>query len=288
MERFIKGKILFIRMDSPIEKTLENLVTINNSLNKRIITGFNYHPICLQVDDLTILTFSNIHSYPNYLMKVIEDLRMMGYPNDEVSITTRDKKGYFKWMPDFFIRSEDGNLEEYLRIKNIKTEVYLDLEKIPYQTLEEASYSEEDADNLIAENEGFEINISLLNEEDLHKLAVEFLRKSSKKLYDECGEVVFETKEEYGKRNPWPGAWDVPVLIIGGHLSQIQHSIPGFQNAFLFRFQDVDIGEYNFVINKQIKFLKMSEQYKHLQDLGFKQEPCLANIRFIKDYVDVL
>lgn len=275
-------------MRNQIETTLENLITSNNSLGRQIITGFNFHPVCLQSYTSTIITFSNIQSSQDYLHKVIEDFKKGGFPEDEVSLSTRDKIGYYRWKPGFFIRDEKGLLEKNLNIRDIETGKYLNLGEISQSTLDEAGYTAEEIDNLIAENEGYEINIFISDTRHIPRLSREFLRKSSRRLYDENGDLVFESEEEIEERAPWPGAWDVPVLIIGGDLMLIKQAVPGFQEACLFRFQDASVGEYNFVINRQLATLQRSEEHGQLLKKGFLPETCLANIRFVRDYIDVL
>lgn len=81
-------------MGNQIETTLENLITSNNALGRQIITGFNFHQVCLKSYTPTIITFSNIQSSQDYLHKVIEDVKKQGFPEDEVSLSTRDKMGY--------------------------------------------------------------------------------------------------------------------------------------------------------------------------------------------------
>ncbi len=271
-------------MRSEIEKTLENLVSNDNSIGRPIITGFNYYPICLKVDFSTVISLSNIHSSQAYLRSVMDDLGKMGYPNQSVSVSTRDKRGYFQWRPDFFIRNEDGSLEENLRIRNKETGDYLDLARISQRTLPGEEFSEEEIAKLIAENKGYEINTCASSEEDIRRLAVEFLVKSSAKLFDEHGDIREETDEERLRRAPWPNSSYVPVLIIGGRVSSLV-GLPGFQKACIFRFQG-DIGEYLFIVNHQRETLSRSREYDTLQSIGFREEPCLCNHRFIMQYVD--
>ncbi len=270
-------------MRREIKETLEKLVTSHNSVGRPIITGFNYYSTCLEVDLAIVISLSNIHSSQDYWRSVMEDLGRMGYPNESVSISTRSKKGFFQWRPSFFIRDERGSLEANLRIKNIDTGEYLDLEGISYRTLKEAGYSE--AVKLIAENEGYEINTLTSIEEDLRRLAAEFLRKSSDTLFNEDGEQVVETEGERQERAPWPGASNVPVLIVSGNVSRFV-DLPGFQKVDLFRFQNEEIGEYLFVMHKQTELLRRSEEYNPLRGFGFREEVCLANSCFIKEYVD--
>ena len=84
-------------MKGEIEETLESLVTSSNSIGRPIITGFNYYPTCLEVDAGLALSLSNVHSAQDYLQKVIQDMNRLGYPNEAVRISFRDKKGYFLW-----------------------------------------------------------------------------------------------------------------------------------------------------------------------------------------------
>ncbi|HLD05882.1 MAG TPA: hypothetical protein VJG90_09260 [Candidatus Nanoarchaeia archaeon] len=272
-------------MRREIEQTLEKLVTATNSTGRPIITGFNYHPVCLEMGAITAISLSNIHSSQVYLKEVMADLNRMGYPNVEVSVSTRDKRGYFRWRPNFFIRDEKGVLEENLRIKDIETGEYLDLDGIPHRTLCNAGYSEEEIARLVAENGGYEIDILSSVPEHIRRMAGEFLKKSAFELYDDTGELISEMESERNTRGPWPDAWETPILIIGGNLSQMQ-GLPGFHEAHLFRFQGSEIGEFLFVTHKEIEVLRSNEEYNRLIELGFREELCLGNTRFIKECVD--
>ncbi len=44
--------------------------------------------------------------------------------------------------------------------------------------------------------------------------------------------------------------------------------------------------EISFVIHNKIEILKQNTAYHKLKDLGFIEEPCLANTSFIEKYVD--
>ena len=208
-------------MIEKIEQTLENLVTPKNSLGRQIITGYNFFSKCLYIEDYAILTLSHIHTNLQYFLRVQEALQEMSYPNKDVGLSRRDKRGVYKWKPKFRIRDDEGELYKDLKIKNIETGDYHNLERIPYGTLREAGFSDAEIDKLVGQDKGYEINIFLSNEEDLLKLAQEFIRRSSEYLVDEEGNIVFETSEELRQRDPWPGSYETPVIVIGGDLSRI-------------------------------------------------------------------
>ena len=157
-------------MIEKIEQTLENLVTPKNSLGRQIITGYNFFSKCLYIEDYAILTLSHIHTNLQYFLRVQEALQEMSYPNKDVGLSRRDKRGVYKWKPKFRIRDDEGELYKDLKIKNIETGDYHNLERIPYGTLREAGFSDAEIDKLVGQDKGYEINIFLSNEEDEKKI----------------------------------------------------------------------------------------------------------------------
>ena len=130
-------------MDQDIQSIVESLMTSRNSLEKRIITGFNFFHEIIEIGDYAVITFSNIHSEPLYFFQMMKDMGQMGYPNDEVTIQKRDKNGYYKWESNFIFR-HDGTLLKGLKIKDIESNKFLKLEEIPFNTLKAARYSKKD------------------------------------------------------------------------------------------------------------------------------------------------
>lgn len=112
-----------------------------------------------------------------------------------------------------------------------------------------------------------------------------FLRKSSKYLFDEKGNIVKETGRDKKIRLPWPDAYVLPVLLLGEKALRYARELPQFVPATKVGLEK-NGNEISFVIHKRLDLLRKLRHYEYLKKLGFKETPCLANKPFIRHYVD--
>lgn len=272
-------------MKEKLTATLDGLLTGNNSSNEKIISGYNYYPKVVRFDNIEILTFSHSHETSDYLLAMFGDLRKLGYPSDNVLMQLRNKYGSYRWENRFRFRDDKGDVYPNLKIRDTKTNQYVDLQEIPFQTLEEAGYDEKTVQNYVGEDKGWEINIGCDYEEDILKLAKLFTQKSSDFPFDQEGFPKVETVEERLLRSPWPGPHETPILIIGGNIKRLSARIPLFIPAKKIECEFND-KELSFIIHNKYQKLCNLPEYVLLLDLGFEEEDCLANIPFIQRYVD--
>jgi hypothetical protein len=266
-------------------KTVERLLTGHNSSNEKIISGYNYYPRIASVNSNKILTFSNMHETKDYFASMMKDILSSGYPNDYVLMQVRDKYGTYRWEPNFRFRDDKGKVYPDLRIKDTRNNKYVDFSIIPFASFEEAGYTATEVSDFSGENKGWEINIGCDLVKDIIKLASLFVSKSSILPFDKNGMPKPETLEDKEIRDPWPDAYDTPVLIIGGDINQIREKVSSFIPAKIIRLEK-DNKELSFIINSNFEKLKRIKEYDSLIELGFKEEDCLANLPFILQYVD--
>ena len=263
---------------------LESLLKGNNSSLEKVISGYNHFPECIDLKNYNILTFSHMHETKTYLSAVMEELKSLEYFNSMV-LKKRDKYGFFRWEPGFKFRDDNGKVYSVIKIKDMITGKYLNLESLEGSTLKEAGFSEEQIKNLTCENKGWEMNMASDNEKNIIKLTNLFVKKSSIDKFDDNGNITIETEEEKALRCPWPDAYEIPVLIVGGEIEKIRERIKGFVPVKLFKHQSKG-GEYSFIIDEKYSLLKKLKEFDRIFELGFKEEVCLANIPFIKRYVN--
>jgi hypothetical protein len=262
---------------------LDELLTSKDSDGRisPVITGYNWY-VTLPPSN-SIVTFSNIHETDANRKDMTEDLLRLGYNPERISAGIRQKGGAFLHEPDFRIRGDDGQVLPGLRVKDARKKEYLDLNTFKNSLTQHPDF--QNANYLIAEDQGWEIDIPFSSKEELLRLADLFLRKAGMYLYDNKGEVVEETEEERTKRAPWADAYEMPVLLIGQAAVQYAKELPQFTQATKICLVE-NHNEISFIINSQLDLLRSLQQYKLLLTLGFTEELCLANTPFIKDYVD--
>lgn len=232
------------------QKLLEEL------LRNRHISGFNRSSSAYDLSDTSVLVLSNLHETAPYREAVLEDLRKIGYPNPEINVGVKRRKGFTRWDLDYRIRDDKGKQLVGLRIK--EKEKYLDLDKIPTDTLEEAGFSEEYIQSLIGINDCYEIRIQSSIPETVQGLARLFLDK---------------TNPRYAK--PWPDLYGVPVIFLLGI-----ESTEGFTPVTMYQ-QKGKRNNLNFIQRNVPKEIK-----KILEEDGFEQANCLANSLFVRRCCD--
>lgn len=111
------------------------------------------------------------------------------------------------------------------------------------------------------------------------------MRKSGKFAYDPLGNQIEESIEEQRFRDPWPLAYDTPVIILGAAALKYREKLTQFSTATQFSLKE-NQNEISFIINTQLPILEQLPHYKQLLGWGFEKELCLGNKAFIKEYID--
>lgn len=89
---------------------------------------------------------------------------------------------------------------------------------------------------------------------------------------------------KYDPYNSWTDAYQTPVLLLGENALEYNNELSDFIPATKFCLIKND-NELSFVIHKNLDILKDSIYYNLILNLGFVEEICLGNRRFI-DYID--
>jgi len=225
----------------------------------------------------------NIHDSSAYLAEVSKQVDTRY--SDKVSLETRDKRGTFRWKPDFLFRDDDGSLKE-LKLKDIISGKYLDLESFPESSLRLAGMSDDEINRLVAEDKGYEILVNIHDSRYLAEIAKAFIKHASTDLVDEDGFIIPES--EAGKRRrAWPDAYDTAAIIILGDIDPSK-SLASYSPATFYQANCGTSGEFSFVINKNLGLLTASPEHRILTARGFTSRPCLANTAFVELYIDVV
>ena len=235
-------------MTSLVRETLDYL------LQENAITGYNYFPRKLSSRTRSRLILSNLHETDAYLADVTNYLTALGYPNEHTSLEIRAKFASARWLPQYRIHDDFGNVYPQLKIHDDNK--ILTLSEIPFQTLSAAGFSKEYIQSLIGKNKGYEIVLSSRRIFEIRKLADIFLEKA----YN-------------GSLEPWTDAYSVPYILIEG----CTESVPSFEEITLYR-RMKGKEEYNFVA------LHLSQETADtLSYLGFIPRGCLVNKIFIDE-----
>jgi len=263
---------------------LDDLLTFKDSqgILSPIITGYNLYTTIPNCDSM--ISFSNIHGTEDYKQDMLTDLARLGYNPQIISGHIRKKGGAFLHdLGDFRIRDDNGNLLPGLRIKDIRSGKYLDLDKFTEPLINYPQFRDAEG-YLIDEDYGWELDMPFNNKKELMDLVSLFLKKSGEYLYDEDGEKIVETYEEKESRSPWADAYKLPVLLLGEAALRYADELPHFVSATKVSLRE-NSNEISFTIHKNLETLRSLPHYKQLLQLGFEEEGCLGNKPFIK-YVD--
>lgn len=238
-------------------KVLDDLVT------QTIISGYNWYGRVPSYP--RVITFSHMHENADYRGAMKMDMIPLGYSSEIIDNNTREKYGCYRWEKDFIFRDAQGIIFPDLRIRKL-TGDYINLNKCAEQTL--ANVLELQNELLIGENKGWELDIEFSSKEKLLQLIKMFLSKSSRH-----------------NPNHWPGAYDVPVLIIGEKAKAYSSDLPDFVEAK--KIALIENGnEISFIIHNRFGDLIKRPIYSTLQQLSFREEICLGNKSFVEEYVD--
>lgn len=247
-----------------LQKTKDICRILDDLLSKQqIISGYNWYTSI--PTGARLVTFSHMHESPGYRDAMHKDMEKIGYSYEQIEEKTRAKFGCYRWEPDFVFRDNEGQLFPKLCIRPLAGS-YLNLAQYPESTLE--NIPELKNESLIGENEGWEMDLEFKTKDELFRLVKLFLTKSSRKNPDH-----------------WPGAYDVPVLLIGEQAIVYAQELPDFVESR--RIILIENGnEISFVVNKKFVDLKKNPHYTTLNRMGFIEEPCLGNRAFVDTYVD--
>ena len=264
---------------------LDDLITFKDSEGRLspIISGYNWYIKLAKYD--RIITFSNVHETETYESAMLKDLNKLGYNPNTVLEQIRDKAGAFLWNPIYRIRGDKNDVLVGLKIKDIRTGQYINLQNY-IKPLSEYSEFINSKGYLLAEDQGWELNIPFNNKKELMTFVNLFLRKSGTYIYDENGVRIPETYEERILRAPWTDAYRIPVLIIGKSSLKYASELPYFDQATKI-FLVENNNELSFIIHKNLDFLRNLSHYEQLKKLGFKEEICLGKKPFLKDIDEI-
>ncbi len=194
---------------------------------------------------------------------MLNDLESLHYSRQTIMHYIRNRGTRHLWDPGYQIRDEIGNLLP-LRIQDKKTGKYINLHRY-MEPLSRYPEFRRSRGSLINEDvNGWELDMPFQNESELRILIDLFLRKSRR-----------------GKES-WPGAYSVPVLLIGESALEYASSLPQFEEVIKVNLSEGN-NEISFIVHKKLENLRHSPFYEKLKNFGFIEELCLANKRFIKD-----
>ncbi len=225
-----------------------------------LISGYNWYSTVIPEADRAII-LSHLHETQAYQEAMIKDLETLRYHKDDIVKRIRNKGARHLWDPRFIHRDEKGELL-HLTLEDKRSGVCINLQ--PYQS--PLSFYPEFVQSkgyLIADEQGWEINMPFHSKQELKTLTSLVLEKSTR---------------EHEK--PWPDAYKIPVLLLGKSALDCAKELPDFECASKISMYGGN-NEISFVIHKSLIILKASEHYKELMDLGFSEEPCLANKSFV-------
>ncbi len=208
------------------------------------------------------------------------DLEAFGYSAGKITRHIRKMGGAYFHDPEFNVRDEAGALYPALRVKNVRTQQYLNLNEYALPLIEYEEFRRS-PNILVAHHRGWQLDLPVKDLDELTRLANLFLEKSESARRNTQGYIIKETAEERMVRAPWPGAYETPVLIVGREITAPSLQIPGFGPAVKLSLIE-NRGEVSFVIAEKYLALQKTSAFSHLMGLGFSEEPCLANNAFIR------
>lgn len=268
----------------PAIECLDALLTFKDSEGRLspVITGYNWYIAPVKSD--SVITFSNIHETEAYKKGMLRDLEKLGYTSRFVLEHIREKAGAFLHELEFRIRDDKGNLLPGLKIRDITTGHYIELNEFSDSLINHPQFDDKEG-SLVAEDQGWELGVPFKTKKELFGLVDLFLKKSGIFVYDKYGKQVEETEEEVRLRSPWADAYETPVLLLGENALRYADSLPQFIQAIKLVLRE-NSNEISFVIHKNIDMLRKLPHYGNLLSFGFKEELCLGNKPFIAEYVD--
>ena len=245
------------------KKTEKTRQILDALLIQKIISGYNWYDAVSTVP--RVITFSHMHESEDYYAAMFKDMQSLGYSHQRIDASTRSKFATYRWEKDFVFRDANDDFFPDLRIRSLSGE-YLDLTKYSGKTLEDVTELKDE--KLFGDNKGWELNLEFKSKKRLLELVNLFVQKSSRK-----------------SAKHWPGAYDVPVLIIGEQAKAYVSELPDFVEARKIALFEND-NEVSFVIHEKLDDMLKHPLYTELSQLGFVEEVCFGNRPFIEAYVD--
>lgn len=247
-----------------------------------IISGYNFYSN-IPLSKSTV-TFSNMHETEKYKEYMLKDLEKKGYDSKILIGLIRQKTSIFFWNPHYNTRDDKGNIL-HTRVKDLRTGTYIPLEKYSSALIDYKEFLHSKG-YLLAEGEGWELNMPFGNKEELKYITDLFLIKASRHIYDERGLRIRESAKDKSLRAHWPDAYQTPVLIIGKGTIDYAKELPHFDIATKIALIENN-NEVSFIIHRNLNKLKNLNQYNHLCELGFTEEECLCNKPFLNDIDEI-
>jgi len=253
-----------------IQKRIEVMACLNDLLTFRddsknllsIISGYNYYSRQSPYD--SSIVFSHIHATDDYKRDMFKDLRKIGCA-DEASI--REKTGIYLWKPKYIIRDDQGDVLPELRIRDLRTDEYVPLDKFVKPLKEYPAYVNADG-FLFAEDRGWQLDLPFISKSQVLMISQLFSEKSS-----------------HYSEDHWSDAYETPVLLFGYAVEEYVGELPDFVPAVRFILEEND-NEISFIIRKNFEKLRNLSYYEELLQFGFKEKLCFGNKLFIEECVD--
>lgn len=231
-------------------------------LSTRRITGYNWYDSAFSTD--SSISISHMQEDDDYKSAMITDLDSLSqYPKSvEEHIRSRGT-AYFPHQPNFVVTHG-------LRLKRASSGAYLDLESFPIGSTLEGTHEFGALENcLIGEQSmGWEINMPFYEKTGLFSLL----------------DLIVE-KSVLDNENCWPMAHRIPVILIGKEAFRYLPELEFFSRATKVVYTQAN-NEVSFVTGRNIDNLRGTQEFSKLLNIGFKEEPCLANKLFINKFVD--
>ena len=187
------------------------------------------------------------------------------------------------WNPDFRISGDEGDVLPGLTIKDKRTRQRIELGNYRKPLIEYPEFIDIKG-HLLAENDGWQLDMPFCNKDEAIKIVDLFLRKSGLKVYDHESIEIEETIEQMILRAPWPDAYRIPVLILGESTLTIVSELPHFDQATKLCLTENN-NEISLIIHRGLDILKNLQHYEALKKAGFTEQVCLGNRAFL-EYLD--
>ncbi len=276
------GDLKRIPEDKKVEviRNLDQLLTYRDSQGRLspLICGYNRYDTV--PDSESAMVFSNLHETEDYKSDMLADLGRIGYESQDMESSVRVRGTTYLHDPTFPTRDSTGKIFPGLRIRDLKTGKYIQLERFSEPLIKYPEFEDSEG-SLVAENSGWEIDIPFRTKRELIRLAKFFVRKSGKHIYDHSGIKSFESGKQQHRRAPWRDAYDVPVVFIGDYIIKHKSDLPAFTRASKVTLKEGG-NEISFVVYRRVGVFKSTQNFRDLKELGFLEEGCLINKVFAK------
>jgi len=249
-------------------------------LDQKLITGYNGY-FELPKEDTILLCLSNIYEGKNYEKDMIDGLKTINYNLENINDYIREKIGFYEWMNGWILIDDETKKVKNVNIKKVGSKNYIDLEEFvnKFGNYLHNSTDYNKKDRYVADDKNLEINLPVNDEISLKKLVKLFVENYSINKFNCLGEEIGDIECH------WKGAWEIPVLLIGGDVSKYENDFPCFRKVAKILKKE-NGNEISFIIHEKFEKLRNSSYFYDLIDLGFKYEYCLANNPFILEYID--